>query len=128
MAYVKQTWSNGETLSASKLEHLREGIYKSNILYVTIAADYDDATDTNTYYSDVDYEEVKSSILAGRLVVFKEEYPGVIYGGVPMDDGFTYGIGSFIWGYDESSQKVWIGAYLYFDPSGVHYTEGEIIK
>ena len=30
MAYIKQTWSNGETITAEKLNHIEDGIYSAS--------------------------------------------------------------------------------------------------
>lgn len=64
MAYTKQTWEIGETLSASKFNNLEAGV-GTDLFLVTF--DYD--CSTNTLSCDSSFSEAESAILAGIPVL-----------------------------------------------------------
>lgn len=65
MAYVKQTWNSGETLSAEKFNHIEAGV-NSNYILVTI--DYDEGNGIAS--SNVSFAEAKAAFLSGISLLF----------------------------------------------------------
>lgn len=117
MPYQKQTWANGEKVTAAKLNHLEEGIYKSNILYVTIFAYFPDPSPNPSFYSDTSFAEVEEAIQNGRLVVFVEDVIGSI---PPIASPFTKpSIGSVEWEYHEELHEIILDDYLIFNSNGI---------
>lgn len=68
MSYEKQTWNTGDVITATKLNHIEDGIFSGggtgliNILY--------DETEQN-YYLDKTYNEIVSMVNSGLLPWFK---------------------------------------------------------
>ena len=71
MAYEKQTWTTGETITQEKLNHMEDGIAEANgkstsanILIVTFTID-----GSRTFYCDKTYEEILNAINNGDIVI-----------------------------------------------------------
>lgn len=71
MAYEKQTWVNGDTITQEKLNHMEDGIAEANgkstsanILIVTFTID-----GSRTFYCDKTYEEILNAINNGDIVI-----------------------------------------------------------
>lgn len=70
MAYDKQTWVNGETITQEKLNHMEDGIAEANgkstsanILIVTFTGG------SGSFYCDKTYEEILNAINNGDIVI-----------------------------------------------------------
>ena len=65
MSYEKQTWANGDVITAEKLNHIEDGVYSNSqsggVLLVNES--YDDDTGISTL--DKTYTEIKAAIDAG---------------------------------------------------------------
>ena len=94
MSYVKQTWLNGETITATKLNHMEDGIegaYTSTIPVVTItAAD-------NVYTMDMKAGELYAAI-ENSVGFAITENAGTIYyymiTQVTEDNGYSFTVGA----------------------------------
>ena len=70
MAYVKNTWVNGDVITAEKMNHIEDGIESdgsggSNLF--AIAMTYD--SDSNTYNLDKTWNEINEAFIAGKNCV-----------------------------------------------------------
>ena len=75
MSYTKQTWANGDVITADKLNHIEDGINSansnSNTLLVTFTgSDYD-------WIGDKTYGEILNAFESGKAVICKKEYEGI---------------------------------------------------
>lgn len=68
MSYSKQTWANGDVITAEKLNHIEDGVYANSQSggALIVNASYDDQTGTETL--DKTYTEIKAAIDAGTPV------------------------------------------------------------
>lgn len=70
MAYEKQVWNCGDTITADKMNHIEDGIENASsgdALFVKY--DHSEKTDsTATYYFDKTWQEVHDALVAGRVV------------------------------------------------------------
>lgn len=70
MAYVKQTWETGQTITADKLNHIEDGVANSGGFLIT--ANYD--ADLNKTILDKTWKEIKDMMGAGVACVIFEPY------------------------------------------------------
>lgn len=77
MSYIKQTWANGDVISAAKLNHMEDGIAGAGgVLYVGTTDGHIDKT----------WQEVYNALDVNTIVIVKGEYqevyqqePGIYY-------------------------------------------------
>ena len=62
MSYEKQTWQNGDTITAEKLNHMEDGINNSSQLMVV--GSKDDGTQLNKTW-----KQIRDHLLSGGIVV-----------------------------------------------------------
>lgn len=74
MAYEKQTWVTGETITAQKLNHMEDGIANCGLFVVTIT--YDD--ELQSYSCDKTNEEIYNAWVSGANVVATSAEGGAI--------------------------------------------------
>lgn len=115
MSYTKQTWVNGETVTAAKLNHLEEGVYKSTILYVPITEDVDESLGEYHYACGVPFNIVESAIQNGQLVVFDITYQY----DKSVDMSYPNPIGSLQWEYYPSNHEIHIDGRILFNSSRI---------
>lgn len=77
MAYEKQEWNCGDTITADKMNHIEDGIeYIEDGIEAALSGgalfvkyDYSEGTgNTITYYFDKTWQEVHDALVAGRVV------------------------------------------------------------
>lgn len=86
MAYEKQTWNCGDTITADKLNHIEDGIADasggggSDIFTVNLTIDPESPSQSPTV--DKTFAEIKSAILSGKNVLanIKTIYQGALLG------------------------------------------------
>ena len=95
MSYEKQTWANGDIITAQKLNHMEGGIETASPLIVTFNSYYDDDLGKDIVTCDRTFSECLSAwengtvligILNERHAVHQMEATGSIY--YVEDDGF----------------------------------------
>ena len=81
MAYTKQTWTNGDVITAEKLNHIEDGISGSGGSNALIC-EYDN----DAGHTDKTFGEIKDALLSGKTVLFKTEEDS---------ESGTYNMGNF---------------------------------
>ena len=72
MGYEKQTWANGDVITADKLNHMEDGIANAvGAMFVTETNENDTSTLGNTY------KEIKDAIDAGHVAYISSTVSGV---------------------------------------------------
>ena len=81
MSYTKQTWTNGETITDTKLNHMEDGIANggNQIEYLHL----DDTA--NPRALDKTYGEIKALLDAGKMCIVVESFPYNDEGGVGIN-------------------------------------------
>lgn len=64
MAYERQTWTCGETITADKLNHIEGGVENANPFVITVAPD-----DNEILVSDKTIEEISDAIQNKKVIV-----------------------------------------------------------
>lgn len=71
MAYEKQTWQNGDTITAEKLNHMEDGIAEFFLITVT-------ANKSNTTFSDVvldkTTDEIQNALASRKIIIIRLIY------------------------------------------------------
>ena len=65
MAYTKQTWNNGDIITAEKLNHMEDGIASGGVMAVNLT--YDEST--LTYTMNKTWQEIHDAIASGTMVI-----------------------------------------------------------
>lgn len=91
MAYEKQTWSNGDTVTAEKLNHIEDGIAANNKFIVTLTPTAPDFSGT----MDKTVAEINEAYEAGQEIVFRVLTSATDHADFPLAfaaviDPFTY--------------------------------------
>lgn len=73
MSYAKQTWVSGEVITATKLNHIEDGIANSGGASSLMVNVTDTTVDNFTFTLDKTFVEIKAVMDAGGLVVFNME-------------------------------------------------------
>lgn len=75
MSYSKNSWSTGDTITATKLNHLEDGVYNTDAaataagpLLVPFTAEIDEQGNI-TLSTEADYATTRAAALAGRTVI-----------------------------------------------------------
>lgn len=71
MAYTKQEWNCGDTITADKMNHIEDGIEAASSGGGALFVKYDhreEAGNTITCYFDKTWQEVHDALVAGRVV------------------------------------------------------------
>ena len=108
MSYTKQTWQNGDVITAEKLNHMEDGIADSNML--VIHATYSEEGDE--YNTDITFSTAKQAVLNGLnavLIVTASEMiaPHQLIGYSPLQDSMFF-------------SSALLGSNLIFDETGLH--------
>lgn len=67
MAYIKQTWTTGDTITADKLNHMEDGIANGSGGIVFVNMEYDD--DLGGYNGNFSYNDIHTMIENGSIPV-----------------------------------------------------------
>lgn len=93
MAYEKQTWQTGETITAQKLNHMEDGIFqsssKSNDLVITTTYLDDDESFTISGHG-LSIDEIGEKVKNGDDVTMKLVVRNILEGGVGGKYNVTY--------------------------------------
>ena len=78
MAYEKQTWNTGDTITAEKLNHMEEGITGAGGGALIVNKVFGESSD----YLDKTYAEIKSAMMDGKtvLVMYDASFDDAEYG------------------------------------------------
>lgn len=71
MAYTKQTWNNGDVISADKLNHIEDGVFNSNVTIIHCSVSQDSSSKLSDATADMSYEEAKSRMQKGESIVIE---------------------------------------------------------
>ena len=74
MSYTKQTWQNGDVITAEKLNHMEGGIENAGGNTQPLIIPYTWNNDTELYETETTFGEVRQAFESGRIVLFKYEY------------------------------------------------------
>lgn len=66
MAYTKQTWTTGDTITAEKLNHMEGGIESSNSNFIKVSG----TLDSNQIEFPITYNQAVAAFDAGKQVLF----------------------------------------------------------
>ena len=68
MSYIKQTWANGDIITAAKLNHIEDGIASSSnvVIFETTMSNPSSPT-----FTSIDYQECLSAINNEKVVLLK---------------------------------------------------------
>lgn len=66
MSYTKQTWANGDVITAEKLNHMEEGISANGVLVVG------QQISGNTMTLDKTWQEIRGALLTGGAIIAAE--------------------------------------------------------
>ena len=71
MSYTKQTWTNGDTITAAKLNHIEDGIASSSnvVIFETTMSNPSSPT-----FTSIDYQECLSAINNEKIVLLKVNF------------------------------------------------------
>ena len=74
MAYEKQTWANGDIITAEKLNHMEDGIYANGVLVVgtTVSG--------NTITLDKTWLDIHEALLTGGAIIATETTKFIVVG------------------------------------------------
>ena len=84
MSYTKNSWSTGDTITATKLNHLEQGVYDTDaaaaaagplLVPFTVTVDGEGNMSAST---EADYAAVRAQVVAGRTVIADVTAPGGI--------------------------------------------------
>lgn len=89
MAYTKQTWTNGDTITAAKLNHMEDGIANSSVIIVSF--DHDDGT---KHYYNKTWQQIHDGLLNGNTIILdKGNEIQQVTGTIIDNDGlYTYSV------------------------------------
>ena len=78
MSYEKQTWTNGETITAEKLNHIEDGVEKS-IKLIVLSTTWKSSSSSNSTSFDVNItneqlNNIKELLISNTPIIFKVEY------------------------------------------------------
>lgn len=91
MAYTKQTWNNGDIITADKMNHMEDGIASSDAMIVRSVDD-----DGTFIIYDKTWQEVTNALKNGMPVYILEETEGIEEQNIPEVTYFKPIIGSEI--------------------------------
>ena len=74
MAYTKQTWANGDTITAEKLNHMEDGIAGGGSAPLIIDTIYDEIEDCNILNKT--WQEIYDAYIVGTMCIIREEHIG----------------------------------------------------
>lgn len=76
--YTKQTWADGDIITAAKLNHIEQGIVDSGCKQFLVTVTKEQSLSDYTYTPDHTFDEVMSLINDGYYPVYRIVYTGEI--------------------------------------------------
>ena len=83
MSYEKQTWANGDVITATGLNHMEDGIAGAGGVVFIVTKTWDD--DASTYKLDKTYNQIKTALLAGQVILEFADESSESYGYTQYD-------------------------------------------